>query len=142
MFNKILLATDGSSCSISATKLAAQMAGAFNAQLHILNVSVPYPYLTQDERDNYNRKAQENAHKIFSDIQLDIQQPNITTLFKEGKDAAEVIIATAAEIKADVIVLGSHGYSGMNLLVLGSVANTVVTKAKCPVLVCKSAQEE
>jgi len=56
-------------------------------------------------------------------------------------DPREAIVETAREHGADLIVVGSHGRSGISKLVLGSVANHVVTHAPCSVLVVKLAPE-
>jgi nucleotide-binding universal stress UspA family protein len=55
----------------------------------------------------------------------------------ETGDPVEVILRTAAKLPADLIVLGSHGRTGLARLLLGSVAEQVVRKATCPVLVVK-----
>lgn len=52
-------------------------------------------------------------------------------------DPREVLIAAAKEAKADLIVVGSHGRSGLTKLLLGSVASHVVTHAPCSVMVVK-----
>jgi nucleotide-binding universal stress UspA family protein len=53
-------------------------------------------------------------------------------------DAATEIVALAGEIKADVIVLGTHGRTGLSRLAPGSVAETVLRRAPCPVLTVKA----
>ncbi len=60
----------------------------------------------------------------------------IKTLTAEG-NAADVITETAAKIGADIIVMGSHGYRGMNRALLGSTAQHVIINAPCPVLVAR-----
>jgi nucleotide-binding universal stress UspA family protein len=53
-------------------------------------------------------------------------------------DAATEIVALARELKADLIVMGTHGRSGLGRLVLGSVAEAVLRRAPCPVLTVKA----
>lgn len=60
----------------------------------------------------------------------------ITTRVKEGVPFVE-IIRTAEQEQADLIVMGSHGRTGVRHLLIGSVAERVVRKAACPVLVLK-----
>jgi universal stress protein E len=60
------------------------------------------------------------------------------SVVKEG-NPAQAIIATAGENDCDLIVVGSHGRTGLDRLLMGSVSQQVVTHAKCPVLVIKSA---
>ena len=52
-------------------------------------------------------------------------------------DPTTLVLQIAEELPADMIVLGSHGRHGVSRLVLGSVAETVMRKARCPVLVAK-----
>ena len=56
--------------------------------------------------------------------------------------AATVIVEEAAPARADLIVIGTHGRSGLKHLLLGSIAERVVQKAPCPVLTVKRATPE
>jgi nucleotide-binding universal stress UspA family protein len=58
-------------------------------------------------------------------------------VYREGL-ATEVILETADEYKADLIVMGTHGRSGIGRLLLGSVTEEVLRKAACPVLTVKA----
>jgi nucleotide-binding universal stress UspA family protein len=73
--------------------------------------------------------------------ELDKLQPHeastrIERVLKEG-DAASEILRTAKEISSDIIVMGSHGRTGLSRLLMGSVAEAVSRKAYCPVLTVK-----
>jgi nucleotide-binding universal stress UspA family protein len=57
-------------------------------------------------------------------------------------DAATVILQVATEIKCDLIVMGTHGRTGLSRLLMGSVAEQVVRNASCPVLTVKTPQHE
>jgi nucleotide-binding universal stress UspA family protein len=54
---------------------------------------------------------------------------------------AEEILRTAAEVRADLIVMGTHGVTGLRWLLMGSVAESVLSEAECPVLVMKSPEQ-
>jgi nucleotide-binding universal stress UspA family protein len=56
----------------------------------------------------------------------------------EEGDAVEVILRVAQEVRADLIVMGTHGRTGLGRLLMGSVAELVVRKAGCPVLTVKA----
>ena len=58
-------------------------------------------------------------------------------LVRDG-DPAATILAAAAELGCDMIVMGTHGRSGLERLLTGSVAETVMRQARCPVLVLRS----
>jgi nucleotide-binding universal stress UspA family protein len=60
------------------------------------------------------------------------------SVVKEG-NPAKAIIEAAAENECDLIVLGSHGRTGLDRILMGSVSQQVVVQAKCPVMVVKAA---
>jgi nucleotide-binding universal stress UspA family protein len=72
---------------------------------------------------------------------LDEMQPKDPTLVVERRlaqgDPAGEIVWNAADIRADAIVIGTHGRSGLARLVMGSVAENVVRRASCPVVTIK-----
>jgi nucleotide-binding universal stress UspA family protein len=61
----------------------------------------------------------------------------VETRLEDG-DAAEVILRVAEEVRCDLIVMGTHGRSGLGRLLMGSVAEAVMRKARCPILTVKS----
>ena len=146
MFKHILLATDGSEASEHATQLAVELARIHNAQLSALYVVDPYPYIGIGEANPmgfsaYMSAAKEHAHNAH----LRVQQVstsggppiNPQCLLRENLAAAEGIIATAKEFECDLIIIGSHGRSGLSKLMLGSVANDVVSQSSIPVLISR-----
>ena len=74
--------------------------------------------------DDLRKTAQEFLDKSKQHLNDD----TITTVIKEG-DFAECIIATATEMNADVIVMGSHGRRGLDKMLMGSVAERVLHKS-------------
>ena len=74
--------------------------------------------------------------------ELDKLQPpdasiQIERVLKEGGDAGTEILRMAKEISSDLIVMGTHGRTGLSRLLMGSVAEAVSRKAHCPVLTVK-----
>jgi nucleotide-binding universal stress UspA family protein len=61
-------------------------------------------------------------------------------LVSEGRPD-EVVIDSAAHSKADLIVVGSHGRTGLSRLILGSISERIMGQAQCPVLIARSAAE-
>jgi nucleotide-binding universal stress UspA family protein len=61
----------------------------------------------------------------------------VETRLSQGEAAAE-ILRTADEIGADLIVMGTHGRTGLSRLLIGNVAESVLPKADCPVMVVKA----
>lgn len=140
MFDRILLAVDGSDHSLNAARTASQLARTMNsAELRIVVVydSVP-PFLGEpnmqtaintrlDQAQGILRKAEEAIGDVPSEVH---------TEFIAG-DPAESIIGVAKTRKNDLIVMGSRGLGRLAGLVLGSVSQKVVSHAPCPVLIVR-----
>lgn len=144
MFKHILLATDGSPSAEHAAKKAFDLARIHGAQVTAVYVVDPYPYLGIGEVNPmgfqaYMSAAQEASAKAFihladlaaaAGVQLQVR-------LVENMQAARGILQMADEAAADLIVIGSHGRSGVEKLVLGSVAGKVVAQSTRPVLVVR-----
>jgi nucleotide-binding universal stress UspA family protein len=146
MFKNILFATDGSPASEQAAQLAVSLAQSSGARLTALYVIDPYPYLGVGEASAvgfqaYMGHAYEHAAQAHARISALCEQAggNIDLQLRRGEDAnaAESIVTTAVEEQADLIVVGSHGRSGISRLMLGSVAAKVVAQSTLPVLVAR-----
>ena len=126
---KILYATDFSSYSTQAYFHAVGLAESWKASLTIVSVFTP------------GSDGQTIADRGFWQEQLESVRPSnsripVSHVLLEG-DPAEEIVAYAADAKVDVIVMGTHGRSGVERLLMGSVAERVLRDAHCSVLVVK-----
>jgi nucleotide-binding universal stress UspA family protein len=146
MFKNILLATDGSEASAHAAQLAVSLARSGNARLTALYVIDPYPYLGVGEASAvgfqaYMGNAYEHAAQAHAKVAAICADggKNVDLQLRRGEDssAAESIVRTAVEEDADLIVVGSHGRTGLSRLMLGSVASKVVAQSPLPVLVAR-----
>lgn len=140
MFERILLAVDGSDHAEHAAKVAAELGHCVeSAELRIVVAYDPIPsYIgepnLQNAIDTRLDEAQEILQKavaIVGESHLDIHTELI-----EG-DAAEAIIEVAKTRKSDVIVMGSRGLGRLAGMVLGSTSQKVVSHAPCPVLIVR-----
>ncbi len=146
MFKHILVATDGSDASLHAARLAVSLARAHGAQLTATYVVDPYPYMGVGEMNpigfqSYMAAAQQMAAKAHAQVS-DLCNAGgavvpLQVRLVEDATAANGIIDTAASMGADLIVMGSHGRTGLARLMLGSVATKVVAQAPVPVLVTR-----
>lgn len=138
---RILFPTDFSSNAKCAQVYACELADHFHAELHILYVlqgllfTVPEPgaLLTTPAVDvNAERKSVEQILNQQPDAwqREDLQ---VVRAIREGSPSVE-IVKYAHENDMDMIVLGTHGHTGLTHIILGSVAENVVRKANCPVL--------
>jgi nucleotide-binding universal stress UspA family protein len=146
MFKHILLGTDGSAASEHAAALAVSLARTHGAKLTALYVVDPYPYLGIGETNPmgfqaYMAAAQQHAAQAHAKVaQLCSEsQPQVPLEVKLVEDvaAARGIVEIAEQDRADLVVVGSHGRTGVARLVLGSVAAKVVAQSHVPVLVAR-----
>jgi nucleotide-binding universal stress UspA family protein len=145
MFQHILLATGGSAASEHAAQLAVDLARVHGARLTALYVVDPYPYLGVGEANPLGFQAYMSAaaqhvaeahHKVMMLCEKAPVVPFQTRL-AEDVGAAVGIVQSARQVEADLIVVGSHGRTGVARLVLGSVASKVVAESPIPVLVAR-----
>jgi len=146
MFKHILLATDGSPASAHAATLAVGLARVHNAKLTALYVSDPYPYVGVGEVNPmgfqaYMAAAQQLAAQAHAQVDALCKEGGAPVALEvrlvEDVAAASGIVQTAQSAGADLIVMGSHGRSGIARLMLGSVATKVVAESSIPVLVSR-----
>lgn len=146
MFKHILLATDGSVASQHAAKLAVGLARLHKAKLMAVYVMDPYPYLSMGESNPfgfqaYMTAAQQHAAQAHAQVEVLCTQDGADVALEvraiENVAPSTGIVQTAQAEGADLIVMGSHGRSGIARLMLGSVANKVVAESLVPVLITR-----
>jgi nucleotide-binding universal stress UspA family protein len=139
---KILFATDFSENSRWALKYALSFAQKYEAKLHILHViqqpAYPlgmYAEISFDAMDKFNRNLSGITEKEMQQLcQTDLGGfTNYEATILSGTPFLE-IIRTAKEKEADLIVVGTHGRTGLDHVLFGSTAEKVVRKAPCPVV--------
>lgn len=139
---RILLPTDFSKYSSEATKYACALAEKFDAELHLLHVLETHLSSTPEFAAGLalpttvkeNRAACEKAMLAVLDAAwAQSRRSKIVRAITEGTPFVE-IVRYAKDQSIDLIVLGTHGRSGLAYVLMGSVAERVVRKAPCPVL--------
>jgi len=142
--NRVLVPTDFSEFSRLAVTYACAMAERFGAQLHVLHV-VPDPAMLVPEAAVFSVESmQAQSDRLVTDAQKLLRQ------IPEGSQGSQPVIrdvrvgAAFLEIidyaksqDIDLIVIGTHGRSGLSHILMGSVAERVVRAAPCPVLSVK-----
>jgi universal stress protein A len=137
---RILLPTDFSAYSATATKYACELATKFDAELHLLHTLEVHLSSTPTfgmglALPKYLHESREAAEKALAGV-LDPQWAvgrKVVQAVVEGSPKVE-IIRYARTQQIDVIVLATHGRSGLAHVIIGSVAEGVVRTAPCPVL--------
>jgi nucleotide-binding universal stress UspA family protein len=147
---KVLLAIDNSEYSAEASKEVATRPWPPKTIVRVLSVvepiTPPAAELWYDAGGNLERVQQEMTKRATELIKntaekLEGKEFAIETAVRVG-DARSEIVDEAGDWSADLIVLGSHGYSGIKRLLLGSVALSVVSHAPCSVEVVRRKQEK
>jgi nucleotide-binding universal stress UspA family protein len=146
MFKKILLATDGSAASAKAARTAVDLARSHGAELAAVYVVHPYPYLGVGEANPvgfqaYMSAAYAHASQAHAEVaELCEGTPQVKLKMRRGEDmqACEGILEAANQEGSDLVVVGSHGRTGIRRLMLGSVAAQVVALCPVPVLIVRA----
>ncbi len=137
---RILLPTDFSSYAATATKYACEMATRFDAELHLLHtlevhLASPPGFAMGLTLPQYIQESRAAAEKSLTSV-LDPQWAvgrKVVHAVVEGSPKVE-IVRYARTQQIDLIVLATHGRSGLAHVIIGSVAESVVRTAPCPVL--------
>lgn len=140
MFERILLAVDGSDHALRAAGVAADLARAMNAKT--IRIVVAYDgipaYLGEPNLQSAIESRLKDAQDILQKAEETVGKTpaEIHTELIEGSPA-EAIIDVARTRESDVIVMGSRGMGTLTGLVLGSTSQKVVSHAPCPVLIVR-----
>jgi universal stress protein A len=140
---KIACCTDFSENAEAAFHMAVEMAGKYGAALSLIHVMPPLvnPLLTESEWP----MPEENRQSLVSKLEQKMyekygpalpEQIPLGIVVLDGNVSTE-IVKYLGEDKTDMVVMGSYGLSGVELVFFGSVAKSVVNKAPCSVLIAR-----
>jgi nucleotide-binding universal stress UspA family protein len=144
MYRHILIPTDGSELAERAVRHGLSLAKFVGGKVTVIIVEEPLPgWLSLAEvaeaAATYAEQIKEHAARVLDRVASAAKQAGVPcdTIQAENVQPYETIIATATDRGCDLIVMASHGRSGLSAMMLGSVTNKVLTHAKTPVLVCQ-----
>lgn len=145
--DRILLATDFSPYANEARRYACELANQFHAELHVLNViddiylAVPdfgmglaFPAFVENLPARREKLELDTMKKLSAQMSADFEKSNRVVIATRFGAPFLEILTYAKENVIDLIVLGTHGRTGMQHVLMGSVAENVVRKSPCPVL--------
>jgi nucleotide-binding universal stress UspA family protein len=134
---RILVPTDFSDCANRAVAYASELAKRFGAELHLLHVVQPpvaaYAYAAPLPEDVLHPEVPAEKELEALEVPNVGQISRIERSIRTGTPFVD-IVRYAKENDVDLIVIGTHGRTGLTHMLLGSVAEKVVRKASCPVL--------
>jgi universal stress protein A len=143
----ILVPTDFSEGGEEALAMACELAAKLDATVHLINaISIPalgVPELGVALTSTViDQLIEENQKSLDALADSKRGQVKIGSVILKTGDARDAINQAAQEVGADLIVMGTHGRRGVSRALLGSVAETVVRSAPCPVLTVRAHQHE
>ena len=143
LIKRVLFATDFSACADRAMGYALTMASAWKAELCVMTVLELYPGMDPDYTVNkmYLDHLRAEASRQLAAVEARAKaagQP--VTLRIETGIPSQAVQAVAQNIGADLLVVGTHGRTGLDHVLIGSTAERVVRMAPCPVLAVKAAK--
>jgi nucleotide-binding universal stress UspA family protein len=145
---KILCATDFSDAGALAEEQAIDLAHRLAGEIIYVHVSMETPLYGESAFSMNDVKRVYDAQRRWVETTLGervaaAERAGLVARFVRRTGAPyEEIVAAARDEKADMIVMGTHGRSGLNRLLMGSVAERVVRLAPCPVLTVRPRSEE
>ncbi len=134
---KILVAVDGSELAFKAVGYAVQLARLAGSELVSLHVILLPSYATPKTLEVLRKDLSSKADDILSKVNVASKATGVRMVGKVVETNSSVVMAIvefAEKEKADMIILGTRGTSGVPKMMLGSVAAGVVSFAHCPVL--------
>ena len=144
-YKHILIPVDDSPISYAAVEHAEKIAKAFGSKVTVMSVIALDPFTGVDfykvapAVTQYIMEAEKNAEGRLKDIQDTLTHHGLSVDTKIIREipTATGILNIADEINADLIVMGSHGRTGLKKFILGSLAQEVLTICPIPVLIVK-----
>jgi nucleotide-binding universal stress UspA family protein len=133
---KLLVALDGSEYAYKALDQAISLAKICNSSIYLISVLSLYPgQITLAPL--LEEKLSAEVHETLKRGKEKVEKENLSceTIIRMGGRPYEFIVEEAKKRGIDLIVMGSHGRTGMSKLLMGSVAERVIGHAPCPVMV-------
>jgi nucleotide-binding universal stress UspA family protein len=150
---KILLATDGSKEAALAGQTAADIAQKTGSELYVAHVEEytsnlqyaygPFMFLSPEKVEALIKEADSAAKKSLDEQVAHIKDAGgtVTESYLRHGGADQEVVKLADEIDAGLIVMGSRGFGGIKRALMGSVSDSVVRHAHCPVLVVRKEEQ-
>jgi nucleotide-binding universal stress UspA family protein len=143
MYKKILVPLDGSELAKKGLEEAEKLAKFFEAEIVLFQVVPFMPIYGSPELVTpliVDEKQKEAVEKYLATLAEELKKRGfrVTTMVKTGQQVAAEIIDFAKEVGADLIVMCTHGRSGITRWVLGSTAHKVIIRAETPILLVRS----
>jgi len=142
MYRRIVVPVDGSDLAAQVVPHVIALASAFDAQVTVLWVTPPVATVTGmpvASEERWKAEDDELATPYLAQFEQKLREGGVEPIVERASGPpAEMIVARAKALGADLIAMTTHGRSGINRLALGSVAENVARHADCPVLLVRT----
>lgn len=153
MYKHLVVAVDGSETSINALKHAAELAGVNGARLTLVHVANPAEYMALAreflQHESYEAAAVAQGNEVLDAAERTARELGVGNTVKHllvankgAREMAQDLVDYADENGAGLLVLGTHGRTGLMHLLMGSFAETVMRQSHLPLLIIRSKAEE
>jgi nucleotide-binding universal stress UspA family protein len=142
MYRHILIPTDGSELAEHGVAHGLALAKSIGAKVSVIFVVEPFSEMSGrfiEAVASYAELRKEQATSALNRAASMAKEAGVSceTIQAENAQPHQAIIAAAEDKGCDLIVMSSHGRSGLSMLLIGSVTNKVLTHANTPILVCQ-----
>lgn len=155
IYKHLVVAVDGSRTSENALSHAVGLAKGSGAKLTLVNVANPTEYMAMApeflQHESYESAAQAEGQEVLEkakasavqELGTDVVQTHLLTVNRGiVRDMAKMLVDYAEKQGADLLVLGTHGRSGLMHLLMGSFAETVMRETRLPLLIIRNEVEK
>ncbi|MDF9747065.1 universal stress protein [Natrinema salsiterrestre] len=142
-YDDVLVPTDGSDHATAALELGTTVAERHGATLHLLSVVDELPEVIETESTRLSSQLEENVQELLDDAQSTAKRAgveNVTTTVTAGSVSREITSYAEAE-GIDLVVMGTHGHTGLDRHLLGSFTDRVIRTSPVPVLTTRRGDE-
>lgn len=153
LYKQIVVAVDGSRTSLMALDHASQLAAISDAEMTLVNIANPSEYMSLApeflQHESYESAAMaqggevlDYAEKVAKEAGVKVVNRHLAVSTKGARDMAQQLVDFAKEKKADLLVLGTHGRTGLMHLLMGSFAETVMRQSTLPLLILRGVSDD
>lgn len=132
-YERIVVPTDNSDYARAAAELASTIAARNDATLHLLFVADELPETIDPRSTGLSKDAEEDARELLHDVASQLDHDDVVPAVEAGS-VPHVICSYAKENDADLIAMGTHGWSGFDRFLLGSFTERIIRRSPVPVL--------
>lgn len=140
--DRVVVPVDFSTGTEAALRIAAELAATFDVPIELVHAVEPIPYVQMAypiavDNEEFKTHAQGRMESLAADLDVPVEVRTSTVIGM----AEDVVIEVAGQSSSPLVVMSSHGHTGLARVLLGSTTERLLRKAPCPVLVVRGEEE-